>query len=61
MTEPGLEPEMATHDDQDAEPPLTAPGTDGPTGVGDEKEPVDGGTTDADDQDAEPSRNAPQG
>ncbi|GGO67885.1 hypothetical protein GCM10012276_00380 [Nocardioides deserti] len=46
--------------DQDAEPPLTAPGLDGPTGV---DEPAtdgaaEGGNPDADDQDAEPSKNA---
>ncbi|MCR6030760.1 hypothetical protein GGQ22_04795 [Nocardioides sp. zg-579] len=48
--------------DQDAEPPLTASGLDGPTAADDDPtgDPVDGGNPDADDQDAQPSTNAPR-
>ncbi|MDN4175738.1 hypothetical protein QWY28_22445 [Nocardioides sp. SOB77] len=59
-TEPGNEPSYGH--DQDAEPPLTAPGLDGPTGVDEPADgDVDGGNPDAEDQDAQPSKNAPQG
>ncbi|NHC24390.1 hypothetical protein G6553_14565 [Nocardioides sp. IC4_145] len=56
--EPSTDPSYGH--DQDAEPPLTAPGLDGPTGV---DEPAtdgaaEGGNPDAEDQDAEPSKNA---
>jgi hypothetical protein len=59
-TDPSAEPSYGH--DQDAEPPLTAPGLDGPTGV---DEPAtdgaaEGGNPDADDQDAQPSQNAPE-
>ena len=61
-TDPGHETEPSYGHDQDAEPPLTGPGLDGPTGVDGPATDgaAEGGNPDAEDQDAQPSKNAPE-